>query len=556
MSQLPRAPGLASSPLVAPAATASPSEPSLARASGSMAVATVVSRVTGLVARLLLAATLGFGVINDSYNIANELPNMVYELLLGGVLSSVAIPVLVRAQRTDADGGHAYAQRLLTMSAVALVVGTIGAVAAAPLLIRLSVTSGPHASPALATAFAYLLLPEILFYGLAALVGAVLNSRGVFGPPAWAPVANNLVVIGVIGAYAITPGRISLHPSLMGDAKLWVLGVGTTLGIVVQAAVLLPALRRSGFRWRWRWGWDPRLSSFGGLAGWVALYVLAGQLGLVITYRIASATASGGVSTYAYAWTLLIVPYGVLGNSVLTALMPRISRGAADGKIDAVVADLSLGTRMSALLLLPVSALLTVAGAQITIVLFSYGHSDLAQADRLGHTLAASAFGLLPYAVVLLQLRVFYALGDARTPTVIMVLMVAGKIGLSLLAPVVLGPQQVVIGLAAANSASFVIGAAAGQVWLWHRLGSLHTRRVAGTVIRIVVAAVVAALAGLVVLSLGRVALAHALPPLRAAAELAAASLLGGAVLFVALRALRVAELQVILTRAASLLRR
>ena len=170
-----------------------------------MAVATVVSRVTGLVARLLLAAALGFGVLNDSYNIANELPNMVYELLLGGVLSSVAIPVLVRAQRTDPDGGHEYAQRLLTMSTIALLVGTIGAVAAAPLLIRLSVTSGPHANPALATAFAYLLLPEILFYGLAALVGAVLNSRGVFGPPAWAPVANNLVVIGVIGAYASPP---------------------------------------------------------------------------------------------------------------------------------------------------------------------------------------------------------------------------------------------------------------------------------------------------------------------------------------------------------------
>jgi putative peptidoglycan lipid II flippase len=253
---------------------------------------------------------------------------------------------------------------------------------------------------------------------------------------------------------------------------------------------------------------------------------------------------------------LLIVPYGILGNSVLTALMPRISRGAADGKIDEVVADLSLGTRMSALLLLPISALLTVAGAQIAIVLFSYGHSDLAQADRLGHALAASAFGLLPYAVVLLQLRVFYALGDARTPTVIMALMVAGKIGLSLLAPVALGAQQVVIGLAAANSASFVIGGAAGQLWLWHRLGSLHTRRVAGTVVRIAVAACVAAAAGLVVLSLGRLALPHALPPLRAAAELAAATVLGGAVLLLALRALRVAELQVVLTRAASLLRR
>jgi putative peptidoglycan lipid II flippase len=532
------------------------SDRSLAHASGSMALATVISRLTGLVAKLLLAAALGFGLLNDSYNIANELPNMVYELLLGGVLSSVAIPVLVRAQRTDSDGGYAYAQRLLTMGTAALAVGTIAAVAAAPVLIRLSVSGGPHASPALATAFAYLLLPEILCYGLAALIGAVLNSRGVFGPPAWAPVGNNLVLIAVITTYMITPGRISLQPGLMGEVKLWVLGAGTTLGIVVQAAVLLPALRRSGFRWRWRWGWDPRLSAFGGLAGWVFLYVLAGQIGLVITYRIASATAGGGVSTYAYAWMLLIVPYGVLGNSVLTALMPRISRASADGDIPAVVADLSLGIRISALLLLPISALFTVAGGQIATVLFSYGHSDLTQADRLGHTLAASAFGLLPYAVVLLQLRVFYALADARAPTVIMALMVAGKIGLSVLMPSLLSPQQVVVGLAAANSASFVIGAIVGQVWLWHRLGRLHTRVVAGVVARIAVAASVAAGAGWVVVGLARMAVPHALPTLRAALELTAGSVLGGAVLLVALRALRVSEFQLVLTRAAGLLRR
>jgi putative peptidoglycan lipid II flippase len=246
----------------------------------------------------------------------------------------------------------------------------------------------------------------------------------------------------------------------------------------------------------------------------------------------------------------------VLGNSVLTALMPRISRATADGNVKDVVADLSLGTRISALLLLPISALFTVAGGQIATVLFSYGRSDLAQADRLGETLAASAFGLLPYAVVLLQLRVFYALGDARTPTVIMALMVAGKIGLSLITPVLLRPHQVVIGLAAANSASFVIGAAAGQVWLARRLGHLQTRRVAGTVARIAMAAGIAALAGLAVLILARHALPPMLPPLRSAVELTAATVLGGAVLLAVLSALRVSELQTVLSRAAGLLRR
>ncbi|MGH3672356.1 MAG: lipid II flippase MurJ, partial [Pseudonocardiaceae bacterium] len=187
-------------------------------------------------------------------------------------------------------------------------------------------------------------------------------------------------------------------------------------------------------------------------------------------------------------------------------------------------------------------------------VLFSYGHSDLSQAERLGHTLAASAFSLLPYAVVLLQLRVFYALGDARTPTVIMALMVAGKIGLSLATPALLGPRQVVIGLAAANSASFIIGAAAGQVWLRHRLGDLRTRLVADTVARIAVSACAAAVAGLVALTLSRLALPHTLPPVRAAIELTAVTVFGGGVLLLALRALRVTELHVLLTRAASLL--
>ncbi|MGH3856302.1 MAG: lipid II flippase MurJ, partial [Pseudonocardiaceae bacterium] len=182
--------------------------------------------------------------------------------------------------------------------------------------------------------------------------------------------------------------------------------------------------------------------------------------------------------------------------------------------------------------------------------------SYLAQASRLGHTLAASAFGLLPYAVVLLQLRVFYALGDARTPTVIMALMVAGKIGLSLAAPVLLGPQQVVIGLAAANSASFVIGAATGQVWLWHRLGRPRIPLVAGALARIALASGGAAAAGLAVVVLGPRAMPHAAPPLRAAVELALTCTLGGAVLLVTLRALHVQELKTLLTRVTAILHR
>ncbi|WP_433557920.1 murein biosynthesis integral membrane protein MurJ [Pseudonocardia xinjiangensis] len=530
--------------------------PSVGRASGQIAIATVVSRLTALLARLLLAAALGFALVNDAYNVANTLPNQVYELLLGGVLSAAAIPVLIRAQRTDSDEGEVYAQRLLTIGFVALVVGTALAVAAAPLLISLMTSDGPGTSQPLATAFAYLLLPQILFYGLAALFGAILNSRERFAAPAWAPVANNIVLIAVITTFLTMDGEVSLRPDLMGEPKLLVLGIGTTLGIVVQAAVLIPALRRSGFRWRWRWGWDPRLTAFASLAGWSVLYSLLGQVGLIVTYRIAGLGDPGGVSTYTYSWILLQVPYGVLGVSLLTALMPRISRSAADGRAGAVADDLAVGTRFSGLMLIPVSAMLTVLGGPLAILLFSYGSSNVEQADRLGQTLAASAFTLVPYAITLLQLRVFYALQDARAPVVIMLAMLAIKTVASIGAVAVLSPTDLVTGLAVANGLSFVAGALIGQIWLRMRVGHLHTRRVLSVLGRIAIASILAGVAALGTSSL----VGHVLPVTAALAvaltQLMAATVVGALLLVAGLYAFRVPEASILGLRAAIIARR
>lgn len=520
---------------------------SLARASGSMAVATLVSRVTGLGSKLLLAYVIGLGVVNDSYTVANTLPNIVFELLLGGVLTSIVVPVLVRAQREDADGGLAYAQRLLTVAIVVLGLATAAAVAAAPLLTHLYLDgSTGRANLALATAFGYLLLPEIVFYGIGALFAAILNTRGVFGPPAWAPVLNNVVVIVTLGVYAAMPGTISLDPVRMGEAKLLVLGVGTTLGIVVQAAVLLPSLRRSGFAFRWRLGWDARLSAFGGLALWVVGYVLVSQVGYVVTTRVASSAGAGSVAAYSYAWLLLQVPYGVLGVSLLTAIMPRMSRAAAGGDTAAVVGDLSLGERLSAVLLVPISALLTVLGGAAGVALFSLGSASTADGQRLGETLAVSAFGLLPFAVVMLQLRVFYAMQDARTPTVINMVMVAVKVPLLLACPLVLPDDRVVLGLALANALSFVVGAVVGEAWLRARLGRLDTPRVLATVARTTVAGVLAAVAALAVTWAVPDRL-DAVP--RAWLELGAGGLAGAVAAAAAMVLLRVPELRAVTAR-------
>lgn len=462
---------------------------SLAGATGSMAVATLVSRLTGFVRQVALAAVLGLLVLNDSYTVANTLPTMLYEVLLGGVLTSVVVPLLVRAAKEDGDQGEAYAQRLMTVATVTLGVATVLAVVAAPLLAWLFLGDAENANPQLATAFAYLLLPQILFYGLSGLFGAILNARSIFGPPAWAPVLNNVVVLLTLVIYTLAPGEISLDPVRMGEPKLLILGLGTTLGIVIQALVQVPRLRRAGFHFRWRWGWDPRLTQAGGMAAWFVLYVLVGQLGYLVTTRSAAQGEPGGIVIYGLVWLLLQMPFGVLGYSLLTAIMPRMSRAAADGDVRGVVDDLSLGSRYLTVLLVPISVVFTVAGAQIGIALFSLGKAG-SNAERLGIALAVSAFGLLPYAVTMLQLRVFYAMADARTPTMINAVMVAVKVPLLLACPVLLDGPDVVLGLTAANSFSYVVGAVIGQVWLRVRLGRVDTGRALLTLGKSLLAAV------------------------------------------------------------------
>lgn len=525
--------------------------PSLGRSSALVAVASLVSRITGFVRQIAVVGVLGFGVLNDSYTLSNTLPNIVYELLIGGVLTSVLIPLLVRAQTEDADGGETYTRRLLTLAGVALLVATAAAMLAAPLLTRLYLggQNTSSANPELATALAYLLLPQIFFYGIGTLLGAILQSHGRFRAFAWAPVLNNLVVLGVLVGYVLVPGEISLDPVRMGEPKLLVLGLGTTLGIAVQALVLLPAMRRIGFRYRPVWGWDPRLTTAGALIGWVIGFVLISQLGYVITARVATASDAGAFSIYSYVWLLLQMPFGIVGVSLLTVLMPRMSRAAAEGRHADVVADLSLGGRLLAVFLVPVSALFTAFGPQIGVALFGLRAANLDGAELLGTALAVAAFGLLPYGITTLQLRVFYALTDSRTPTLIQACTVAVRIGLMLLCPLLLPTDLVVLGLTAANSASFVVGAVIGQVLLRRRLGAVPTRDVLNTMGRTLVAAVAATLLALGAVTLLAVPLSGLAPLGRAWAELGVALAVALPLTVVGLRLLRVREMNPLLRR-------
>jgi putative peptidoglycan lipid II flippase len=517
-------------------------EPSLGRSSSLMALGSLTSRITGFLRQIALFTVLGDTVLNDSYTLSNTLPNIVYELLVGGALSSMMIPLLVRAQREDPDGGEAYTRKLLTLAGVALLVATTAGMLAAPLLTRLYLgtqTTGT-ADPELATTFAYMLLPQIFFYGLGALLGAVLNSRGAFGAFGWAPVLNNVVVLAVVGIYLVVPD----------DVRLLVLGVGTTLGIVVQTLVLLPAARRVGFRYRPLWGWDARLSKAAGLGLWAVLYVLIGQAGLIVTTRVATAADGGAFTIYTNAWLLLQVPYGVLGVSLLTALMPRMSRAAAEGRTTDVAADLALGAKLASVLLVPVSVLLTVFGTPVGVALFGLRSGNIDGATKLGAALAVSAFGLLPFAVTMLQARVFYALSAHRTATLVQLCTVAVKIPLMLACPAVLRPEDVVLGLSAANSMAFVAGAVLGQLLLRRMLGRVPTGVVLSTMGRTLLAAAVGGLLAAGVVALLDMGPFAGLPPLAGAwARVAVAVLIGGPVTVLLMRLLRISEVGAVLQR-------
>ncbi|TDD56836.1 murein biosynthesis integral membrane protein MurJ [Saccharopolyspora elongata] len=535
----------------------SPGKPSLLKASGSMAIATLTSRITGFLWKLMLAGAIGFAVENDSFNVANTMPNMVFELLIGGVLTSVVVPVLVRAKKSDADGGERFVQTLMTLATVVLALGTLVAMLCTPILTWALVTESDASNRDLVSAFAYLLLPQIFFYGISALVGAILQAKQIFSPPAWAPVVNNLVVIATIGAYVLLPGRLTIDPVSMTDAHLLVLGVGVTLGVVCQAAVQVPALRKTGFRFRWRWGWDPRLSEFGGLALWMLGYVAVSQVGLWALTRVATGAAGGALSTYTYAWMLLQLPYGVIGFSIMTAILPRMSAAAADGDNAKVIGDLSLGNRLSTVTLLPISAVMTALGVPLAVALFTTAKPDLLeQANTLGLGLAVSAFGVLPYALTMMQMRTFNAFNDARTPTLIMVVMTVVKVLMAFALPSVLAPEHVVFGLCFVNSFTFVVGWLVGEAWLRHRLGPLGSRRFLVTLAKTLTASV---LGGLVAWAstLG----VDALIPGTAGAgtgwlQLIVGVLVGFAAIFGLMSLLRVTELQPAIGRLTGLLRR
>jgi putative peptidoglycan lipid II flippase len=476
---------------------------SIARSSAVMAMGTFASRVTGLVRTLVQAYALGAAALADAYNVANSLPNAVYNLMLGGILTSVIVPLLVRAAQRDGDGGEAYAQRTFTLLTITLLVITVGATAAAGPLIYLykGGVTGPELH--LMVVFAYFFIPQIFFYGVSSLAGAVLNARGSFAAPMWTPVINNIVVIGILLGFIFATG-FGVEPASITSGEVALLGLGTTLGVVAQTAALVPALRAAGFRWRPRY--DFRRAEISGvwrMASWMFGYVASTQVTLLVATRVANQASvlaakaqvgyGAGYTPFAYAWQLFQMPYAIVGISVITALLPRMSAHADGHRPDLVKADFSAGLRLAAAVVVPSAVILAVLGPALAEVLLAHGATSLASARYMGQVFAVFCLGLLPYTVFQLQLRVFYALQDSRTPAFIGAACMILNVAVNYAALAVLPPGRVVAGLGAGFGAANLLGAAMAWRILSRRLGGLGGRAFRRGLLRMHAAALPAA---------------------------------------------------------------
>jgi putative peptidoglycan lipid II flippase len=482
---------------------------SIARSSGVMAVGTLASRVTGMARTLTQAYALGAVGLADAYNVANSLPNAVYNLMLGGILTSVIVPLLVSAASRDRDRGEAYDQRMFTLLTVALLGITVAATLAAAPLVYLY--SGPVTGPELhlMVIFAYFFIPQIFFYGISSLAGAVLNARGSFAAPMWTPVVNNIVVIGVLLGFVAVAG-FGAGPATITDGEVRLIGVGTTLGVVVQTAALIPALGRAGFRWRPRFDFRrAELSEIWHMAGWMFGYIATTQVAVLVTIRVANEASvlaararvgyGAGYTPFAYAWQLFQMPYAIVGISVITALLPRMSAHAAGRRPDRVRADFSAGLRLASVIVVPSSLVLAVLGPALAEVLLAHGATSLASARYMGEVFAMFCLGLTPYTMFQLQLRVFYALHDSRTPALIGVATMIVNVAANYAALALLPPGYIVAGMGVGFGLSNLAGAALAWRLLGRKLGGLGGRAIGRSLLRMHAAAVPAAALALAV---------------------------------------------------------
>ncbi len=441
----------------------------LVRSSAIVAIGTGLSRLTGFLRVGVMAYAIGATALAEAYNLANNTPNLLYDLVLGGILSATLVPVVVAHSGRDDNRGI---DALATVISVVLVAATVVGIALSPLIIRLyNLSSSPsEASTQAAVAVPLLMMfaPQILFYGLTSLGTSLLNARRSFAVPAFAPVLNNIVVICLFLAlpHLASGDALTFDQVRQDTGLLLLLGFGTTAGLAAMTLVLWPAMRSAGIRLRWNFDLrDPAVREVGRLSGWTLGYVISN----LIAYGVIQTLANGvdGVSIYAYAWLFFQLPYGLWTVSVMTAYTPELSALHAAANIEGMRHRFGAGLRLILVIALPATiGMILLAGPIVRLVL-AHGEFTSANADTTSNTLIAFLCGLPAFSLFLYAMRGFYAQRDTRLP--FFVNLAETLLGLAIAFAVV--DRFGVVGLGASGSIAYCVFAVVALYLLHRRIG-------------------------------------------------------------------------------------
>ena len=407
----------------APETTTTPREgSSLLRSNIVVATGTALSRVTGLARVAAFGYVIGQTALADAYRIGNETPNIVYEVLLGGVVSATFVPLFTEfKERDDEEATNV----VVTLTMLGLFAATVIALFAAPLIFGVYTLNPSEAVDEevfrdVGVALTRIFLIQIFFYGATGVANALLQSRKHFFAAAWSPiVANIVIIISLLSIPQAGEQEYALDDVLTNDRLRWTLGLGATLGIVAMAMVLVPAIRRAGIRLRWRFDLHhPAVRRVLVLSGWTLGYVAANQISVIVVRNLAD-PGSGDATAYFDAFTFFIFPYGLLGVSIATTFVPDLARSVVRRDKPSFMRQSSLGLRMTALLTLPAGVLLLVLRRPIIGAFLQHGQYEPADALDTANALGGFALGLVGLSVYVFALRGFYAHQDTRTPFVI-----------------------------------------------------------------------------------------------------------------------------------------
>lgn len=476
----------------------------LLSASALMAAGTLISRILGFARVALIVFILGNATRQvDMLSIATSVPNSLYILFAGGALNTVLVPQIVRAIKNDADGGEAYTNRIMTAFLLIVAMVAVLVTVAAPLVMWIYSGAAWH-SEALASqyasmvALAYLTLPQIFFYGVFFLLGQVLNARDRFGPMMWAPIANNVVAIAVLSAYLVIWGTGDDHSQAFTSGQIWMLGIGTTLGIAIQSAVLIPYLRKVGFTFRPRF--DLKGTGLGktfSLTKWTIGFVLVNQLAFVVVTKLSTAATAlaedggAGLAVYSNAHLVWILPHSLITVSLATAMLPNASRLAAAGDMTAVAAEATKTMRLSLVVLVPATIGFVALASPIAALLFGNGRGAQ-DSQFVAVALAAFAVGLIPFTVQFICLRTYYAIENTRTPFFLQCIIAGVNVGGALLFVSLVGdPTLRAAALALAYSLAYVVGVLVSWQFLKRSVPALDGRTLVLHIVRLVLGACV-----------------------------------------------------------------